>query len=296
MRLPFQRDRQTPARGALAGEGSDDALAAARVSARRRLIGAAILLAIGVAGFPLLFETQPRPLPSNLPIVTAQNEVPRSSAAVRPSPRGEADGQTAAAPPPRGGDAETAPATKPMAAAEPASAPTSSEPVPAPVPAPAPGSAAAPASAAGASPAARTAAAAPAASGPTSARATAAATPASSAPPARATTPTSAPPATTTATSRADPRPSPPPKPPPDAAAAEGRFVVQVGAYSDAGTLRDTRQKVEKLGLKTYTQVIEGDAGRRTRVRVGPFATRTEAQAAAAKLKAAGLPANLLTL
>jgi len=72
--------------------------------------------------------------------------------------------------------------------------------------------------------------------------------------------------------------------------------VVQVGAYSDAAMLRETRQKVEKLGLKTYTQVIEGDAGRRTRVRVGPFATRAEAQAAVSRLKAAGLPANLLTL
>jgi DedD protein len=60
--------------------------------------------------------------------------------------------------------------------------------------------------------------------------------------------------------------------------------------------LRETRQKVDKLGLRTYTQVIEGDTGRRTRVRVGPFATREEAQAAAARLKAAGLPAHLLTL
>jgi DedD protein len=74
----------------------------------------------------------------------------------------------------------------------------------------------------------------------------------------------------------------PPPAEPP--AAAEGRFVVQVGAYSDAATLRETRAKVERLGLKTYTQVIEGDAGKRTRVRVGPFATRDEAQAAAARL------------
>lgn len=87
-------------------------------------------------------------------------------------------------------------------------------------------------------------------------------------------------------------------KPPssPVPAAAEGRFVVQVGAYSDAATLRDARQRVEKLGLKTYTQVIEGEAARRTRVRVGPFATRAEAQAAAARIKAAGLPANLLAL
>ena len=80
-------------------------------------------------------------------------------------------------------------------------------------------------------------------------------------------------------------------------AAAAPRFVVQVGAFSDAATLRATRAKVEKLGLKTYTQSIEGDAGKRsTRVRLGPFATRQEADAAAAQIKRAGLPANVLTL
>ncbi|MBK6471146.1 MAG: SPOR domain-containing protein [Betaproteobacteria bacterium] len=47
---------------------------------------------------------------------------------------------------------------------------------------------------------------------------------------------------------------------------------------------------------KTYTQVIEADAGKRTRVRLGPYATRDEADAAAAKLKGAGLPANVLAL
>ena len=39
-----------------------------------------------------------------------------------------------------------------------------------------------------------------------------------------------------------------------------------------------------------------GDAGKRTRVRLGPYTTRAEADAAAAKLKAAGLPANVLAL
>ena len=74
------------------------------------------------------------------------------------------------------------------------------------------------------------------------------------------------------------------------------RFVVQAGAYSEAGALRDARQKVEKLGLKTYTQVIEGDTGKRTRVRIGPFATRQEAEAVAAKVKATGLQASILAL
>jgi DedD protein len=56
------------------------------------------------------------------------------------------------------------------------------------------------------------------------------------------------------------------------------------------------RAKVEKLGLKTYTQVGRHRAGKRTRVRVGPFATRAEADAAAAKAQGAGLPATVLTL
>ena len=49
-------------------------------------------------------------------------------------------------------------------------------------------------------------------------------------------------------------------------------------------------------GLKTYTQVIESDAGKRTRVLVGPFTSRHEAELAAAKIKRAGLPANVIAL
>jgi DedD protein len=80
------------------------------------------------------------------------------------------------------------------------------------------------------------------------------------------------------------------------AAPGPSRFVVQVGAYSDPAALRDARQRVERLGLKTYTQVIETAAGKRTRVRIGPFASRQEADAAAAKVKGAGMPANILAL
>ena len=43
-------------------------------------------------------------------------------------------------------------------------------------------------------------------------------------------------------------------------------------------------------------QVIEIDGARRIRVRVGPFAAREEAEKAAGTLKAAGLPAAVLTL
>ena len=55
-----------------------------RRRARHRLLGAAILLLVGVIGFPLLFETQPRPIAVDIPI-----EIPRKDGApplVLPAP------------------------------------------------------------------------------------------------------------------------------------------------------------------------------------------------------------------
>lgn len=81
-----------------------------------------------------------------------------------------------------------------------------------------------------------------------------------------------------------------------ETAADAGRFVVQVGAFADAAAARETRLKVEKLGLKTYTQVAETSAGKRIRVRAGPFTSRADADKALAKARAAGLTAVVLTL
>lgn len=80
------------------------------------------------------------------------------------------------------------------------------------------------------------------------------------------------------------------------AAAAEGRFVVQVGAFSDLEKMRDVRRKVEGAGLKTYTQVVETKDGSRTRVRVGPFPDKTEASRVAEKIRRLDLPAAILAL
>jgi DedD protein len=88
----------------------------------------------------------------------------------------------------------------------------------------------------------------------------------------------------------------PPPAAKPPAAEAEGRFVVQVGAFSDVTKAREARLKVEKAGLKTYTQVAETKDGKRIRVRVGPFASKAEAEKAASKIKTLDLPAAILTL
>ena len=78
--------------------------------------------------------------------------------------------------------------------------------------------------------------------------------------------------------------------------ASEGRFVVQVGAFADTARAREVRQKVEHAGLKTYTHVAETKEGSRIRVRVGPFGTRAEADKAAQKIKKLDLPAAVLTL
>ncbi len=79
-------------------------------------------------------------------------------------------------------------------------------------------------------------------------------------------------------------------------AKGSGRFVVQVGAYSDAARVKEARAKLESAGLKTYAQVVETKDGQRTRVRVGPFSDKAEADRVAQKVKSLDLPAAILAL
>jgi DedD protein len=79
-------------------------------------------------------------------------------------------------------------------------------------------------------------------------------------------------------------------------AAAAGRFVVQVGAFSDVLKAREARMKLERAGMKTYTQVVEPKEGKRIRVRVGPFESKADADKAAEKIKKLDLPAAVLEL
>jgi DedD protein len=229
-----------------------DAVEAARIRARRRLIGAVVLLVAGLVTFPLVFETEPRPIAVDTPIEVARGAgaaLPVVPAA-RPAPR-----PAQSEPPPPDAGTETAPA-----AGMPPLAPSVAAPASAAVAAPPPRPAAAPVV------------------------------------PAPAPVVAAAAPAVRTPAADASPAARPPTAAPEAAASGPGRFVVQVGAFTEAKALRDARARVERLGFKTYTQVIDSDAGKRTRVRVGPFATRAEADSASAKLRAAGLPANILTL
>jgi DedD protein len=82
----------------------------------------------------------------------------------------------------------------------------------------------------------------------------------------------------------------------PAATVEAGRFIVQVGAFADFAKARETRLKVERAGLTTYTQVVETNDGKRIRVRVGPFPNKADAEKAAGKIRGLDLPAAILSL
>jgi len=74
------------------------------------------------------------------------------------------------------------------------------------------------------------------------------------------------------------------------------RAVVQVGAFADLAKAKEARAKLEHAGIKTYTQDVDTKEGKRTRVRVGPFATKEEAEKAAEKIRKLNLQATVLKL
>lgn len=68
--------------------------------------------------------------------------------------------------------------------------------------------------------------------------------------------------------------------------AGDTGFVVQVGAFADAAAATALRDKLRAAGLNAFTDSVETDGGKRTRVRVGPAMNRAEADALKAQVKA----------
>jgi DedD protein len=204
---------------------------------------------VGVIGFPLLFDTQPRPISVDIPI-----EIPDRNK-VKPLP--------VPAPAATPAVTQTSPAQPASATGATASSSSSSAPAPAvakvdtPPPKPEPKPEVKPAET-------KVAAAKPAASKPDDG--------------AKAQALLEGKPVATTPV------------------IAEGRFVVQVGAFSDVGKAREARAKLEHAGMKTYTQVVDTKDGKRIRVRVGPFASKADAEKAAERVKGLDLQAAVLTL
>jgi DedD protein len=87
------------------------------------------------------------------------------------------------------------------------------------------------------------------------------------------------------------PRQAAPPSqvaPLPAPAPAKERFVVQVAALSSSAAADDLTARLIKGGFSGYVEAVSTAGGTLHRVRVGPFATRDEAQRAVDKLKTAG--------
>jgi DedD protein len=196
-----------------------------RRRARHRLIGASVLVVLGVVGFPLVFDTQPRPVSVDIAVdipdrATSKPLVPTSSA-TKPlfagaalDPKEEVVLSGKAAP-----KAQTQPEPKPEVKPKPDVAPTETK---------------------------------PAADKPVA--------------------------------SASDTKDNAP------------RFIVQVGAFSEDAKANEVRAKLEKAGFKTYTHVANTKEGPRTRVRIGPFTSRDEADKVAQKIKQLQLQPAVLAL
>lgn len=237
-----------PRQASSAAPATPPAIEVVRQRAKHRLIGASLLVLAGVVVFPVLFDTQPRPIPVDIPI-----EIPSRQAA-KPAVK------------PATPAVEAVVAEKSLSQSEEVvvpSKPEASKPEPKPEPKVEPK----------AEPKAEP-------SGVPETKPTAAAAP--------------APKESERAQALLEGRDVAPVAAPP--AASGERFIVQVGAFADSALAQQVRLKLERAGLKTYTHVAETAEGKRIRVRLGPFASRSDADKAAAKAKGLGLAAAILTL
>ena len=271
-----------------------------RKRAKHRLIGASVLVLLGVIGFPILFETQPRPVAIDIPIeIPGKNSVkpltvPAPSVATAP----------AAAKTPAPAPEATVAATSPMPVEE----IYPSKPIPLP---------AEPASNAikkevrpevrqeakvEARPDAKPKAE-PRPEVKTEVKAAPVAEPKPTPKPAvasddgaRATALLNGTAVSQQAAKAADVlKPAATEESKAASAETKGRMVVQVGAFADAAKADETRRKLENAGLSTYIQVADTKDGKRIRVRVGPFATKAEAEKAVNKIRSLDLPVAVLS-
>lgn len=78
------------------------------------------------------------------------------------------------------------------------------------------------------------------------------------------------------------------------AQAASGKFVIQVAALATQEKVDELRGKLSGAGIKSYTQKVATQSGDRTRIRVGPFTSREEADRMRAKINKLGLNATIV--
>jgi DedD protein len=257
----FRFSGQTPPAEGVAS-GPSESIEIVRRRARHRLTGAVVLVLLAVVGFPLLFDTQPRPVSVDTPIVVPDRQKTPALASNLPVPAAQAPAQP------------LLPSTEPATVPAQSSLDAREEVVPKP-----------------AAPMAEKQADKPVEKPViTKAEAKPEVKPESkpeAKPEAKAPTPSKPKDDGQKAQALLEGKPAKP---------AASRVAIQVGAFTDAAKIRDVRSKLEQAGLKTYTQVVEKDGKSTTRIRVGPFETKEEADKAAARIRKLDLPAAVLKL
>lgn len=230
-----------------------------RRKARRRLVGAIVLALAAAVLLPLLLENEPKPLGDDVSIQIPPVDSGKFVNPLSPAAPAEkyAKGTTA------GGEVAPAPSA-PSGVGNPAGS-DASTPSSAEIPPPPPDKSA---------PASAPASEAPKAISETKAGPAAEASPAPAA-------------------SEAKPQAKPQVKPAggqsaSDSAKMSGAFVVQVAAFSDRYGAQSLVTKLKKVGFPAFTETVTTDKGTLHRVRIGPYSSREVADAARAKLKAAG--------
>lgn len=68
-----------------------------------------------------------------------------------------------------------------------------------------------------------------------------------------------------------------------------GKFVIQVAALATQEKVDELQAKLKQGGISSYTQKIATASGTRTRIRVGPFASKDEAEKVRARIVKLGL-------
>ena len=86
----------------------------------------------------------------------------------------------------------------------------------------------------------------------------------------------------------------PAPSKPEIGATTEKQLLINVGLFAVEDNARNVYNKLDAAGLPATLQPLTTAKGQRFRARVGPYASRAEAQAAAAKIRALALEAVVI--
>ena len=261
--------------------------------ARRRLVGAIVLVSVVAVVLPMVLDSEPRPVTQNVEIqIPSPNAAPSGpkgatapaamQKAVEPAANDMAPGITGAASGKADGSASNVVAASSQASSSVRPGDVSVQPKP---------EAKADSSPSGAKSDTKTAASKPAAEQKpepavkADSKSVAAKADAKAVAPAANATPD----AKHDAGAKADARTS--------AAQAKGpaaSYVVQLAALADAARAKQLQQQVSSAGVKGYTEVIHTAKGPVTRVRAGPFPTKEAAEKARDRLKGAGLDGKVV--